>query len=135
MSFPNNLLSNSTWRRLGLGTSTLVLGLGVLSMVAPATTGSSLGVTSLSTSEGLAMNIKAMQFPGIRDIAAGGALLWFHRERNQKAMGVLLTSWVLVCVTDTWIAAQGPRGFDSGIWGLVGGGVVMAFVGLGLVQS
>jgi hypothetical protein len=35
----------------------------------------------------------------------------------------------------SWIAAQGPRGFDSGIWGLVGGAVVMAFVGLGLVQS
>jgi hypothetical protein len=50
-------------------------------------------------------------------------------------MGVLLTSWLLVCVTDTWIAAQGPRGLDGGIWGLVGGAVVMAFVGLGLVQS
>jgi hypothetical protein len=50
-------------------------------------------------------------------------------------MGVLLTAWVLVCVTDTWIATQGPRSFDGGIWGLVGGAVVMAFVGLGLVQS
>jgi hypothetical protein len=135
MSFPNNLLSNSTWQCLSLGTSILVLGLGVLSMVAPSTAGSSLGVTGLNTSEGLAMNVKAMQFLGIRDIAAGGALLWFHRERNQKAMGVLLTSWVLVCVADTWIAAQGPRGFDGGIWGLVGGAIVMAFVGLSLVQS
>jgi hypothetical protein len=81
------------------------------------------------------MNVKAMQFLGIRDIAAGGALLWFHRERDQKAMRVLLTSWILVCVADTWIAAQGPRGFDGGTWGLVGKAVVMAFVGLGFVQS
>jgi hypothetical protein len=101
MSFPNNLLSNSTWQRLGLGTSTLVLGLGFLSMVAPTTAGSSLGVTGLTTSEGLAMNVKAMQFLGIRDIVVGGALFWFHRERNQKASGVLQIAWVLVCVTGT----------------------------------
>lgn len=81
------------------------------------------------------MNVKAMQFFGIRDIAVGSALFWFHREGNQKAMGVVLTAWTLVCVTDTWIAAQGPRGDDGAIWGLVGGAVAMAFVGLGLVQS
>lgn len=81
------------------------------------------------------MNVKAMQFLGIRDISVGAALFGFHREGNQKAMGVVFTAWTLVCVTDTWIAAQGPRGVDGGIWGLVGGAVVMAFVGLGLAQS
>lgn len=81
------------------------------------------------------MNVKAMQFLGIRDIAVGAALLWFHREGKQKEMGVVLTSWVLVCVVDTWIAAQGPRGFDGGIWGLIGGATLMAFVGIGLAQS
>jgi hypothetical protein len=104
-------------------------------MIALSTTGDSLGVTGLTTSEGLAMNVKAMQFLGIRDIAVGAALFWFHRERNQKSAGVVLTAWVLVCVTDTWIAAQGPRSFDGGVWGLVGGAVLTAFVGLGLAQS
>jgi len=104
-------------------------------MIAPSTAGESLGVTGLVTDEGRAMNVKAMQFLGIRDIAVGAGLLWFHREKNQKAMGVILTAWTLVCVTDTYIAAKGPRGFDNGIVGLCGGAVVMAFVGLGLVQS
>lgn len=81
------------------------------------------------------MNVKAMQLMGIRDVAVAASLFWFHKEGNHNAMGVLLSSWVLVCVTDTYIAAQGPRGFDNGIWGLCGGAAMMAFIGLGLVQS
>jgi hypothetical protein len=50
-------------------------------------------------------------------------------------MGVLITAWTLVCVTDTWVAIQGPRGWDNGIWALCGGAGVVAFVGLGLMQS
>ena len=104
-------------------------------MLAPSAAGESLGITGLTTEEGRAMNVKAMQFLGIRDIAVGAALIWFYQESNSRAMGVILTAWTLVCVTDTWIAAHGPRGFDNGILGLCGGALMMAFVGLGLVQS
>lgn len=104
-------------------------------MLAPAAAGESLGITSLTTEEGRATNVKAMQFLGIRDVAAGAALFWFYQERNSRAMGVIFSAWTLVCVVDTWIAAHGPRGFDNGILGLCGGGLLMAFVGLGLIQS
>ena len=135
MSFPNYLLSSSTWQRVGLGATSLVFGLGALAIAAPSIAGESLGITGLVTEEGRYMNVKAMQFLGIRDIAVGAALFWFYRERKRKAMGVVLTAWTLVCVTDTYIAAQGPRGYDNGIWGLTCGAVAMALVGLGLVQS
>lgn len=104
-------------------------------MIAPSAAGDSLGITGLATEEGRAMNVKAMQFLGIRDIADGAALFWFHRKRDNQAMGVILTAWTLVCVTDTWIAAKRPRGFDNGIWGLIGGAAMITFVGMGLVQS
>jgi hypothetical protein len=135
MTLPNNLLSQSTWQRIGLGTTGLIFGLGVFAMLAPSTAGESLGITKLATEEGRSMNVKAMQFLGIRDIAVGAALLWLYQERNLRAMGVILSAWTLVCVTDTWIAAHGPRGFDNGILGLCGGVLMMAFVGLGLIQS
>lgn len=80
MPFPKHPLSQSTWQRVGLGTTSLVFGLGALAMIAPSTAGESLGVTGLVTEEGRAMNVKAMQFLGIRDIAVGAGLLWFHRE-------------------------------------------------------
>ncbi|PPJ57985.1 hypothetical protein CBER1_11759 [Cercospora berteroae] len=103
-------------------------------MLAPISAAEPLGIVGLTTEEGKAMTIKEMQFLGIRDIAVAAGLLWFHREKDQKAMGVILTAYTLVCVTDTWIAAQGPRGFDGGVLGLCGGAVAMAFVGLGLAQ-
>ncbi|PIA91583.1 hypothetical protein CB0940_09453 [Cercospora beticola] len=134
MTFPNHLLSRSTWRNLGLGTAYLILGLGTWPMIAPLSAAQSLGVVGLTTEEGEAMAIKGMRFLGIRDIAVAASLLWFHHESNQRAMGAILTAWILVCVTDTWIAAQGPRGFDGGVLGLCGGAVAIAFVGLGLAQ-
>ena len=135
MVFPNHLLSHSTWQRVGLGTSLLMFGLGAWALIAPSPAANSLGIEGAATEEGRKLTHKAMQFLGIRDVAVAVSLLWFHQERNSKAMGVLLTSWILVCVTDTWIAAHGVRGFDSGIWALCGGAAVMAFVGLGLLQS
>jgi len=135
MTFPNHVLSQATWERVGLGTTGLVFGLGAFAMFAPSAAGESLGITGLTTEEGRVMNVKAMQFLGIRDVSVGAALFWFYQERNSRAMGVILSSWILVCVTDTWIAAQGPRGFDNGILGLCGGALMMAFVGLGLIQS
>lgn len=104
-------------------------------MIAPFSAAQSLGIVGLTTDEGKAMTIRGMQFLGIRDVAVAASLLWLHREKDQKAMGVILTAWTLVCVTDTWIAAQGPRGFDGGVVGLCGGAVAMAFVGIGLAQG
>jgi len=135
MTFPNQMLSQATWQRVGLGTTALVFGLGAFAMLARAAARESLGPTGLATEEGRAMNVKAIQFLGIRNIAVGAALFWFHQEKNSRAMGVIFSAWTLVRVTDTWIAAHGPRGFDNGILGLCGGALMMAFVGLGLFQS
>ena len=48
---------------------------------------------------------------------------------------MLMCSWVLVCVTDTWVAVEGlkERGDKGGIVGLVVGAVITAVTGLGLL--
>jgi hypothetical protein len=134
MAFPNRLLTPSTWRHVGLGLTTTVFALGSLAIFAPLVAAESLGVTP-TTPEGRDITEKAMVFLGIRDLAAAAALFYFYSEGQEKEMGVLTTAWVLVCVTDTWVATQGPRGWDKGIWALCGGAAVVTFVGLGLLQS
>lgn len=134
MAFPNRLLTHSSWRILGLGLTTTFFSLGALAIVAPPTAANSLGVTP-ATQEGRSVTEKVMVFLGIRDVAVAATLLLFYSGGKEKEMGVLTTSWVLVCVTDTLIATQGPRGWDKGIWTLWGGAAVTAFVGLGLLQS
>ncbi|KAH6974625.1 hypothetical protein BKA56DRAFT_591590 [Ilyonectria sp. MPI-CAGE-AT-0026] len=134
MAFPNRLLTHSTWRLVGLGLTTTIFGLGALAILSPPVAGESLGVTP-TTPEGRTITEKAMVFLGIRDLAAAAALFWFHREGKTKEMGVLTMAWTLVCVTDTWVAMQGPRGWDKGIWALWGGAAVVSFVGLGLFQT
>jgi hypothetical protein len=134
MAFPNRLLTHSTWRLIGLGLTTTVFSLGALSIVVPSVAADTLGVTP-TTSEGRSITEKAMVFLGIRDLAAATALFWFYRERKEKEMGVLLTAWTAVCVVDTWVTIQGPRGWDKGVWALCGGAAVVAVGGLGLLQS
>ncbi|PKX97948.1 DUF4267 domain-containing protein [Aspergillus novofumigatus IBT 16806] len=127
MSFPVCLLSRSTWRLVGLGLTTTVLSLGALAIIAPSTAANTLGVVP-TTLEGHSIAEKAMVFLGIRDLAAATALFWFYREGKEKEMGVLLTAWTGVCLVDTWVTTQGPRGWDKGA-------MVVAFGGLGLLQS
>ncbi|KAH8777591.1 hypothetical protein F5883DRAFT_236044 [Diaporthe sp. PMI_573] len=134
MAFPGALLAPSTWRTVGLGLTTTVFSLGVLSIVAPVTAADSLGVVP-TTPEGYTMAQKATTFLGIRDLAVGGALYWFYYEGKQREMGILLTMWTTVCVVDTWVAIDGPRGWDKGIWGLCGGALLIVIGGLGLLQS
>ena len=134
MAFPNQLLSRPTWQNIGLGTASLLLGLGIWPFIAPISVAASLGIVGLTTEEGKAATIKGMQLFGIRDVAAAASLFWFHRDKNQRAMGVILTAWTLVTAVDVWIAAQGPNGFDNGVLGLCGAAAAMAFVGLGLFQ-
>ncbi|WQF90156.1 hypothetical protein CDEST_15170 [Colletotrichum destructivum] len=134
MAFPNRLLTRSTWHLVGLGLTTTFMGLGALALFAPPTAADSLGVTP-TTSEGRTITEKSMVFLGIRDVAVAVAMFWFHGEGKTKEMGVLTTAWTLVCVTDTWVAMQGPRGWDKGIWVLWGGAAVVAFAGLGMLQT
>ena len=134
MAFPNCLLSRSTWHLVGLGLTTTVFSLGALSIFAPSVAADTLGVMP-TTLEGRSITEKAMIFLGIRDVAVATALFWFYREGKAKEMGILLTAWTIVCVVDTLVTIQGPRGWDKGVWGLWGGAVVVAVGGLGLLQS
>lgn len=134
MAFPNRLLTHSTWRLVGLSLTTIVFALGALAILAPPIAAESLGVKP-TTPEGHNITEKAMKFLGVRDLAAAAALIWFYREGQEKEMGVLTTAWTLVCVADTWVATQGPNGWDKGVWTLCGGAVVVALVGIGLFQS
>lgn len=134
MAFPNCLLARSTWRLIGLGLSTTLFSLGGLAIFAPSVAADTLGVAP-TTFEGHSVTQKTMVFLGIRDMAIATALFWFYREGKEKEMGVLLTAFTGVCVVDTWLTAQGPRGWDKGVWGLVGGTMAVAFGGLGLLQS
>ncbi|KAJ8111704.1 hypothetical protein OPT61_g5762 [Boeremia exigua] len=133
MSFPGSLFSQSTWRHVGLGMTTTVFALGVLALVSPKAAGKSLGVVPV-TPEGHEINKKSMVFLGIRDVAVASTLFWFHSEGKTKEMGVLFSSWVLVCVVDTWVATK-ANGFDKGIGTLCVGAALTAFVGLGLFQT
>jgi hypothetical protein len=47
----------------------------------------------------------------------------------------MITAWTLVCATDTFLAMDGPKGWDRGIWALWGATAVVATVGVALVQS
>jgi hypothetical protein len=134
MAFPNSLLSQSTWRHVGLGLTTTVFALGALALVSPTAAGSSLGVVP-TTPEGHEINKKSMIFLGIRDVAVASTLFWFHYEGKTREMGALLSSWVLVCVADTWVATKGPNGWDKGIGTLCVGAAVTAFIGSGLFQT
>jgi hypothetical protein len=133
MAFPNHLFTRSTWRFIGLGLTTTVFSLGALALLSPSVAAGSLGVTP-TTPEGRDITEKAMIFLGIRDMAVAGALFWFYSGGKEKEMGVILAAWTAVCVMDTWVTTQGPRGWDKGVWGLCGGAAVVALGGLGLLQ-
>ncbi|KAJ4988030.1 hypothetical protein SVAN01_06442 [Stagonosporopsis vannaccii] len=134
MAFPGSLLSQPTWRQVGLGLTTTVFALGVLALVNPTTAGASLKVVP-TTPEGQEINEKAMIFLGIRDVAVASTLFWFYSEGKTKEMGVLLSSWVLVCVTDTWLAMKSAGGWDTSIGALWLGAAFTAFTGVGLFQT
>jgi hypothetical protein len=130
---PTHLLSPPTWRYLGLGLTTTYFALGLLSLARPLAAASSLGVYP-KTPEGHAINRKSMVFLGIRDIAVASSVFWFYIEGKSREMGVLISSWLLVCGTDTWVAMEGLGGRrDKGVWVLVAGAVVTGVVGAGLL--
>lgn len=94
-----------------------------------------ISVADFATDEARAANARGIALLGIRDVAAGAALTWLHSMREQSAMGVIVIAWTVVVGFDAWVAAQGPKGVDGGIVGLLVGTVGMGFVGLGLYQS
>jgi hypothetical protein len=68
-------------------------------------------------------------------VAVASTLFWFYFEGKTKEMGVLISSWVLVCVTDTWLAMKSSKGWDMGIGTLCVGAAITAFIGVGLLQT
>ncbi|CEL03964.1 hypothetical protein ASPCAL05099 [Aspergillus calidoustus] len=134
MAFPNRLFARSTWRLIGLGLTTTVFSLGALCFVKPSTAAEALGVIP-TTPEGREIANKAMIFLGIRDLAVAAAMFWFSHQGKDKELGGLLTAWTAVCVVDTLVTIQGPKGWDNGVWGLWGGAAVVMFGGLGLLQD
>lgn len=133
MPFPNHLFAPSTWRILGLGLATTIAALGTGSLISPLRAADGLGVTPQSE-DGRSMVAKTMIFLGARDLCLASSLFWFDYLGSQKAMGVITTSAIVIYVLDIWIAAQGPRGWDAGVWGLTIAGSIASFVGVGLVQ-
>ncbi|KAF2680861.1 hypothetical protein K458DRAFT_88720 [Lentithecium fluviatile CBS 122367] len=134
MAFPNRLFVPPTWRLLGLGLATTILGLGAGAIIMPLTVARGLGVIP-TTSEGRAVTERNMIFLGARDLSIGATLLWLYYERKHREMGMLATSGVIFYVADILVAAKGPRGWDAGVWGLTGAAAVATFIGLGLLQS
>ena len=134
MALPNSLLEPSTWRLIGLSTTTLLFGLGSWPLVAPFSAADAIGVSYPSTKESQSITRKAMIFLGVRDVAAASVLAWFYCHDQLHEMGVLLLAWLPVVIADTSVAMMGPRGFDGGVWGLWVGAVVTAFIGAGLAQ-
>ena len=132
MTTSSPLLSHSTRGRVGLGLSTVFLGLGTLSLFAPNAAADALNVRP-TTPEGQTITKKAMGFLGVRDVAVAGSLLWFYRGNQLKEMGVLMSSWTLVCVVDTYIAAQDAGPEQKGMLQLYVGAVLVAATGWGLL--
>jgi hypothetical protein len=133
MAFPNSLLSRLTWRQVGLGFTTTIFALGTLALVSPKTAGQTLGVVPI-TPEALEINERSMTFLGVRDVAVASTLFWFYSEGKSREMGVLLSSWVLVCVVDTWVAMKGLGGWNREVVPLYVGAAATAFIAAGLLQ-
>lgn len=134
MSFPNRLLSPSTWRLLGLGMTTAIFSLGAAAILQPLKAADMLGVASTTPERRDAIE-KSIVFLGARDLCIATALFWLHCEGKQREMGILMTSGITIYVLDIWVAAQGPRGWDAGVWALTGAAAIGTIVGLGLLQS
>lgn len=132
MTFPARLLTPTTWRTLGLTLSASIFALGSWSIISPLSAADGLGV-SPTTSDGRLSVSKSMAFLGARDLCIASSLFWLDYIESRRGMGVILTNFLIVCVADVIIASQGPRGWDSGVWGLCAGSGVVAFVGLGLL--
>jgi hypothetical protein len=133
MPFPNSFLAAPTWHVVGLGLSATIFSLGALAILSPTVAAPSLSVEP-TTPEGHAITEKAMIFLGIRDVAAAVALLRFWYDGKTREMGTLVSAWTLVCVVDTWVAMGAKESWDSGIWTLIVGGIVMAVGGVGMIQ-
>ena len=71
----SHLLSQPTWRNIGLGLTTTFFALGALSLIRPITAAAALGVYP-TTPEGHTINQKSMTFLGIRDVAVATSLFW-----------------------------------------------------------
>ncbi|KAF2117240.1 hypothetical protein BDV96DRAFT_21944 [Lophiotrema nucula] len=133
MPLPNNFLSLGTWRILGLGMATTLTSLGLFCFIDPIGAADKLGVTATTPASRQAV-IKIMYFLGARDFCIATTLFWLGSNRQLKSMGVLLCSFGFVYIADIWVAVTGPRGWDAGVSGLLGGALVGSFVGLGLAQ-
>ncbi|KAG9185483.1 hypothetical protein G6011_08027 [Alternaria panax] len=126
----STILSEPTWRHICLGLKITFLALGTLSLARPLIASVSLGVHPTNPKGG-AINAKSMAFLDIRDVAVAVSLSCFYAQGQTREMGVLMSSWVLVCVTDTYVALGGSkgRGDNGGIVVLVVGVVVTAVTG------
>ena len=133
MPYPNSLLSIGTWRILGLGMATTLISLGAFSFIDPIGAANKLGIEA-NTPESCIAVTKTMYFLGARDFCIATTLFWLANRRQLKAVGALLCSFGFVYITDIWVAATGPRGWDTGVNTLLGGALVGSFVGLGLLQ-
>jgi len=133
-------LSMSTWRLLGLSVAAGYVGLGTFAFATPVLAGRALGVYPLdSFSPDKAVGYRlhdrqeraAMRFLGARDLSIGLGLFAFDYQDNPHAMGTLILSGMVLCVTDVYYVFR-LRGWE---WGtMLGiGAASWCAIGIGLI--
>jgi len=138
-------LSPSTWRVLGLSVAATYIGLGTNAIAAPVQTAKVFGVypegTPSASDDKVYLTDKdkhakaatmSMKLLGVRDVSIGLAIAVFGYQDNQRAMGTVILSGLVLCVVDVYEIwkVRGPG------WGsaFAMGAAIWIVIGYGLVQ-
>jgi hypothetical protein len=138
-------LSPSTWRALGLSVAANFIGLGTYAIAVPVQAAKVFGVYPESTQSRSDDKVHltdknkhakaatvSMKLLGARDISIGLAIAVFGYQHNQRAMGTVILSALILCVADVYEIwkMRGPG------WGsaFALGAAVWIAIGYGLVQ-
>ncbi|KAJ9497908.1 hypothetical protein H2202_006511 [Exophiala xenobiotica] len=138
-------LSPSTWHALGLSVAASFIGLGTYAIATPVQAAKVFGVYPDSTqspsdekvhltdkNKHAKAAIVSMKLLGARDLSIGVAIAVFGYQHNQRAMGTVILSALILCVVDVYEIWK-MRGPGWGSAFAVGAAVWMA-IGYGLVQ-
>ncbi|KAK5455172.1 hypothetical protein LTS15_005892 [Exophiala xenobiotica] len=138
-------LSPSTWHALGLSVAASFIGLGTYAIATPVQAAKVFGVYpegTQSRSDNKAYQTDkdkhakaatvSMKLLGARDLSLGLAIASFGYQHNQRAMGTVILSALILCVVDVYEIWK-MRGPGWGSAFAVGAAIWIA-IGYGLVQ-